>query len=106
MEYVISAIIAFGIFQFFWSILYAYRLERYQLAAGYPIVGHVLHTLCIILICGALSPRQWDVRQWPGFIRGLIAITCIALPFIHGWLLVRYTRLGEEARIAATGDGG
>jgi len=106
MVYALAAIIAFGIFQFFWSIRLAYRLERYQLAAGYPILGHVLHTVCIILICAALVPKDWQVRQMPSLVRVPIVLACFALPFVHGWLLVRYTKRGEEARFAATGGGG
>ena len=95
VPYAIACIIIFGIFQFLWSIRLAYRLERYQLAPGYPILGHVLHTLLITLMLAVVVPRHWHL---PGVVRATIALACIALPLLHGWLLVHFLKLGEKAR--------
>ena len=102
MAYAIAAIIAFGVVQFFWSIRFAYRLERDQLAVGYPIFGHVLHTVCIILIVGVLAGKT---LQLPTGVRLPIAMTCLALPLIHAWLLLRYTKHGERAFLRQPGEG-
>ncbi len=100
MAYLVAGIIGLGVFQFFWSIRYAYRLERYKLAAGYPIFGHVLHTLCVIAILASLAPKDWHL---PTKFRLIIIVGCIILPFIHGWLLHKFTKCGEKARLEAEG---
>ncbi len=98
MAYLVAGIIGFGVFQFFWSIRYAYRLERYKLAAGYPIFGHVLHTLCVIAILASLAPRDWHL---PVGFRLIVILGCISLTVIHGWLLYKFTKWGEKARLEA-----
>jgi hypothetical protein len=102
MAYVITIILAFAAFQFLWSIRLAYRIERYQLAAGYPILGHVLHTLCIVLILSVFAPRH---TEFAPAARAAIGLVGLALPVIHGWLLIRYTHRGEAARLAADRSG-
>lgn len=101
MGIVIIILAVFEIWQLASSTRYAYRLERHQLAAGYPILGHVLHTIIILVLMAALAPKSWRGATLDRVFGISVLISILILPVLHGWMLLKFGRLGEKHRLAA-----
>ena len=101
MHVLLVILAVFGVVQLVWSTRYAYCLQRYELAAGYPILGHALHTFIVLVLICVLMPKSWS-GSWTARAMG---VATLVLPVLHGWMLIKFDRLGEKHRSIANGGG-
>lgn len=100
MSWLLGFIGVVGVGQFGYSVWFAYRNGRYNVAPGYPLLAHALHTLIFAILAAVLIGQMGLRGFWVGW---LSCVGIVLLPFIHCWMLVRLERLGS--RRAATDAG-